>query len=40
MYDLQCVELHHKKVKIFLLNVDIMSTTYLTFVPEKGFFPH
>ncbi len=35
---LQCVESHYKKRKIFLQNVDIMSTSYLTFVPESGFF--
>ena len=35
---LQSVESHYKKRKIFLQNVDIMSTSYLTFVPESGFF--
>jgi hypothetical protein len=35
---IQCVESHYKKRKKFLKNVDIMSTSYLTFVPESGFF--
>jgi len=36
---LQTVEIHMRAVKIFFKNVDIMSTSYLTFAPEKGFFP-